>query len=298
MEFKRLGLPDIPNYCPRCKKLNSHAIPFCKCGFDLQYGSVERRNRGVCIYCPHKGRIVLSEEHIHGKWLAKKFAKDSSIKTHHTLVRPEVLSFDIWPTTQHSVEVKKRHPYYSTVWNVCKECNNGWMSKTHTEAKTIISKLAMGNWPQITKAEQLALSRWVAMVTINLEYFSHQPVTVQSQRDALKRGEVPEAWRISLLRTKGEKSGGNHFQRKIALSELDYSGNYIKVQSTFFCVENVAFHSINSKEKFGLSLYESVMPSIFNQRVIWPSLHARRVGRAKYYTGRDIWNLQNAFTLR
>lgn len=296
MDFDEIKLPNIPEYCPQCNRKTIGAIPFCRCNFDLRYGNPRRKKTGICIYCPDKGVIPLSEEHIFGKWLTRRFPKSPTIKTFHSLRRPEGLVFWKKSILHERTYDRRGHQYYWTVWNVCQECNTGWMSGVHKEAQKIVVRFAGGEWPDLTHKEQLILSRWVTMVAINLECVSRQFLTSQFQRDSLKKETMPAGWRVAVCRMKGDRHAGFNFLRK-KNCPIRVGEEFLTIQSSFFCVEGVTFHALSSygDRVLSLGLLEDLNPPVFSERKIWPKLESRRIGRRVYYTADDLRRLQDIF---
>jgi hypothetical protein len=297
MDFNKVKMPDIPGNCPQCSRKTIGAVPFCECNFDLRHGTAARQRKfGVCIYCPNNGRMLLSEEHVFGKWLTRRFPKSPTVPTKHTLSRPEDLEFGKTSVVHQRTYDKRGHQYYQTVWNVCEKCNGGWMSRLHIEAQNIIIRFAGGEWPDLTAKESFILARWATMVAINLECMSRQIITTQFQKDALKNGSMPEGWRIAVCRMKGNQHAGYSFLRKKAQGIL-IGDQYLTMQSVFFCIENVAFHALSSYSNLllQLGLLEHVNPPVFDDRKVWPNCESRKIGRKIYYSIADINRLQDKF---
>jgi len=237
-------LPSLPNACPQCKRAVADAqAPFCvACKFDLRYGKVKRPASGKCIYCDYEG--PLTEEHVFGKWLTREFGRASSV-TSHTLGRPSTLDF--WnPTPYHRVASKPTQGdlFDLKVSNVCGTCNNGWMSDVHAAAKSLITHLAAGKWQVHTEAECESLTRWIIMVTINLESHSRIPNVPRYQREALKNGGIPDGWEVG-FGTLQHRRRSSYFQSGAVPIHVE-EGVPLYVNNANFCIEHAIFHSRSS----------------------------------------------------
>jgi len=298
-EYRQVNMPSTPENCPVCDRPTTASMPFCICNFDLRYGSANRSKGGICIYCPEKGRILLSEEHIFGKWLTRRFPKSPTATTTHILTRPEKIEWGVKTMMHERSAERPGHQYHTKVRNVCRECNNVWMSRLHTEAQELVVRLAGGEWPELSKDEQLILARWVTMVAINLESYSRQTVTSQNQRAALKRGEMPSGWRIALCRMRGRHDAGySHLRKKVL--DVRYGDEHAVAQSVFFCIEGVAFHALSALGNIPLfiGLREAHNEPVFSHRRLWPTLEPRRIGRRIYCTVEDIEEAQDRLIRR
>jgi len=262
--------PLHPLRCPQCQLVTDAHKPFCpRCKLDLRYGSPTRIKSGKCIYCEKYRRF--SEEHIFGKWL-KKYYLSQHKRTKHTLLRPQRLAF--WekvPVHTESIDAMAT-PYDTVVLNVCVECNNGWMSKLQDNAKPLIKALADGSWPTFSDAERDLIARWSLMVSINLECHGRMLHTTQRQRTALKNGSVPPGSRVSIARMHDSTCAGESFYRSVAVPIGIEQGEFLKIQSTYFCVERVAFHTLTSLDDRILEtgMMSAGVVAARLPRLIWP----------------------------
>ncbi|WP_132521863.1 hypothetical protein [Rhizobium sp. BK376] len=242
--------------------------PFCTCGFDLRHGAVKLQKSGTCIYCGYRGK--LSGEHVFGDWLRRRFDRPAGNRT-HMLSRPEKPRFFEDVKLVQNVEHNKRaQPYADVVFNVCEECNNNWMSEVHKLAAPVVSRLADGFWPKLSEDEILALSRWVAMVAINLESKARIQTSTQSHRSEMMAGKMPPGWRISAARLDTSHYGGDSRHSTIKLP-IGIGEDFLQAQITYFCVENVAFHATSTIGDSTLQLiqYAGVAEQYLPRR-IWP----------------------------
>ena len=251
--MKTLGIkpPLRPSKCPACKLDFEVSLPFCRqCGLDLDYGTPTRVANGQCIYCGTDCRF--SREHVYGKWIKGRFGSRFTSVT-HTLSRPE-LFVDVWtPTAIHTRS--ERHPgglYDQVVLNVCEGCNNGWMSQLHVAASPLVTELATATWRIFSPEDLKLLTRWIAMVTINLQCRARQLTSTEHQRRQLFDGDVPSGWRVYAGTMLDDRHGGKHFNRAMATAIEMGDGAFLPLTSCYFVIERAAFFSFSSIGDFTL----------------------------------------------
>lgn len=127
-------------------------------------------------------------------------------------------------------------PYTIVVRNVCKSCNNGWMSVLQDEAKPLVHALAKGEKLTFDEPHRLTLARWSAMVTINLECHARMLRTAQIQRTALMNGKMPEGWRVGIARMVDTDCAGQSFHRAVAVPIGIGNGDYLSIGNTYFTI--------------------------------------------------------------
>lgn len=237
--------PPRPSICPKCKLDVEVSLPFCRrCGLDLDYGTPTRIISGQCIYCGTDCQF--SREHVYGKWIKGRFGSRFGSVT-HTLSRPEHF-VDVWtPTPMHTRS--ESHPgglYDQVVLNVCEGCNNGWMSRLHVEASPLVTELATGTWRIFSPDDLNLLTRWVAMVTINLQCRARQLTSTEHQRRQLFQGDMPSGWKVYAGTMIDDHHGGKHFHRAMATAIEMGDGAYLPLVSCYFVIKRAAFFSFAS----------------------------------------------------
>lgn len=244
----------VPDACPQCRlNVTSVEKPFCaRCGFDLFYGKLRKKTTvGKCIYCEQEGK--LSAEHIYGKWLINVFGRATRTRI-HSVGRPSKQAF--WekvPFHRDSPDPAQGDVFDSTVSNVCELCNNTWMSDIHKAARPLVTHLANGGWQVHSTEEAAVISRWVAMVSINLECQGRILNTPQHQRTALKNGQMPDGWEVRFGNL-AESRRSSYFQTLAVPIEVGSEGIPLYFNNTHFCVERVVFHSRSSIGNMSLGL--------------------------------------------
>lgn len=241
--------------------------PFCqRCGFDLQHGKEIKRKE--CIYCTEKS---VSDEHVFGKWLCKRYREEASI-SNHILQRPETLT-PASPLHRHHRIVGKKAPYSAITRNVCQKCNNTWLSKIHTAAQSKIIALVDANLLPARSRECKQIARWVAMVAINLQHYGRIiSVSPEHLGQFYNEGFPGGCWQISYLRTVNKFPGRS---RSVTLNVMNEDGSTdANVGLIYFFVQNVLFfvmYASNAATFLALEsrIAKSRIPNYFKS--IWPN---------------------------
>ncbi|MGF6723797.1 hypothetical protein P3T43_003152 [Paraburkholderia sp. GAS41] len=287
--------PFHPFRCPRCKLETVASTPFCtRCKLDLRYGSPGKVQSGKCVYCTKTRKF--SEEHAFGKWLKKRYGGRHT-RTRHWLRRPERVAF--WeniPVHTESVDLPAP-PYDTVVLNVCAECNNGWMSRLQNSAAPLVETLADGKWPDFSDEQRDLIVRWVLMVSINFECLGKIPHTTQQQRTLLRDGVIPPGCRISIAHMQDASCTGDSFSRTVALPIGIGPSEYLTMQSTYFCVEQAAFHTLTSlgDQTLEIGIMSSGLSNARLPRMIWPVLEPLTDATLTRLRGSDLNDVQRCF---
>lgn len=267
--IKQVNKPDI---CPRCKSKVVGKKPYCeKCNLFFNLESGKKITKGKCLYCSYEG--VLSQEHVLPDWLSNVFPPENR-QSYKRLERPDFIDFSKTSDVNSKFYSQNKTIYDSKVYNVCKECNNGWMSNLQNIAKPFVSSLGRGEWGNFTSTKQSILSRWAAMISLNMHSQLKSIQTNEIGLQRLKNGEMPAGWQIYIARLFDDKLSGNRFCMQgyvpIGVGEEALSFNF-----TYFCIGKVVFLTVNSvgdyivaHVKYGLPL-ESIIKD-FHFRSIWP----------------------------
>ena len=247
--------PPRPEVCPKCKALTDAAAPFCpRCSSDLGYSHLEAGLR--CVYCDAESS--LSEEHVFGDWLNRKFPHGRT-RHGHRLQRPAYLAF--WgkagPTyTALAGKARARRPYDLKVRNVCKSCNNGWMSRAQRAAKSAVSTLAFGQWPEMGDDVRRVLAHWSAIVAVSLEHYAHQNVSLPGQRRQLMDGSIPNGWHVFCGILPTASSAGRHHASSIMAPVRTFDDQFLSAGSIYFIIERVTFHVYYTLGEISYDLFQ------------------------------------------
>jgi hypothetical protein len=173
------------------------------------------RPQRFCIFC---GRPGLTHEHVWPDWLKQYIPKDMTDYT--------ALTATIHPT--HSELRRKKQPgdiRSRRLRIVCKECNNGWMSRLQENAKPSLLHLVQGEVTAFDVPTQSLLSSSVAMFVMVAEYFDPYKVTTsQEQRTYLfENGRAPSSnWRIWIGDYQRSKWVGHLAHFAVPISSPEY----------------------------------------------------------------------------
>ncbi|OFA04407.1 hypothetical protein [Duganella sp. HH101] len=283
----------ISSNCPRCTKNVDGALPFCKqCFFDLRFGTTKKTSTGNCIYCE---ATDITSEHVFGDWIARRFPDTTKGFWSWNLLRPggdDSTKEKIYK----SLGVIGR-PYEQKVLNVCTACNNIWMSQLHAQAKELVITLTNGNWRDLTEKERTILTRWAIMIVFNIQSFARTVFSPRSHLSILMHGGIPPGFRLHIGRMTELRWAGLHDHKPRMFIGREVGGDQEFLCSTYFVIENVAFHLIYGydNERLSLALSQPKFPvRIFDERMIWPSqINAKNSNIM--YTWDDINALNSIF---
>ncbi len=109
--------------------------------------------RRVCIFC---GRSPVTNEHVIPRWVAALILKDPRAKN---LPRPidHQLRGDTRLVTWRSDRIDVRAKC------VCRDCNQGWMSRIEDDAQAFIRPMIMGQHISLDADAQRRVATWVAL---------------------------------------------------------------------------------------------------------------------------------------
>ena len=112
----------------------------------------------ACTYC---GAVAkLSREHMIPRWLHSYLPPVSDTSS--------VVAFTNGKDGGEKIE--SGIAYQQTFRNVCRKCNSGWMSTLQNEVRDVVIDLVGGECQSLTTAQQLAVSRWLAMTAISVQH--------------------------------------------------------------------------------------------------------------------------------
>jgi hypothetical protein len=104
-----------------------------------------------CVFC---GGSANSNEHAFPRWLADLVPGEAPLTMRRSGKRPAS-----WESSGLDVRVKQ----------VCRECNNTWMSELETRSRPLVSELATdARTAPLSHAEQITLSAWLYKTAIML----------------------------------------------------------------------------------------------------------------------------------
>jgi hypothetical protein len=115
-----------------------------------------------CIFC---GAAGLTKEHIWADWSAEYIPKN--VRGHGK----QELRIDFDEKAKETVAFRNLKPIDGDPRSrkskcVCKQCNEGWMSRIQEKVKPIALKMILGNSVILGVAEQRLISSWITMATM------------------------------------------------------------------------------------------------------------------------------------
>ena len=155
------------------------------------------RPPGICVFCGGGG---LTKEHVIAEWVQSVLPKESATSWQHITRtgyggwnNPAPLPSSFRPQRQGDVLTRK-------LYCVCKNCNNGGMSRLQERAKPVITHLLLGTWDELTPDQQALVSAWIAMTTMVYEFVDPPTVAIpQAERSAfMQEQQPPEHWWIAI----------------------------------------------------------------------------------------------------
>jgi hypothetical protein len=90
---------------------------------------------------------------------------------------------------------------------VCRQCNNGWMSRLETRARRVLMPLIQGHSHTLSRFDQHILASWVAKTVMVAEYVhpTHIAIPDGHRLGMYASQEPPEGWQIWIAHYAGIK---------------------------------------------------------------------------------------------
>lgn len=107
----------------------------------------------TCMFCGNK---VSTVEDAWPLWLMTRFPSSDKARTYGEI---GVRSIGDWPTPKPRFRVKR----------LCKDCNNGWMSRLESKAKPILESILDQQRFAIDPSAQLTIARWATKTAMVFE---------------------------------------------------------------------------------------------------------------------------------
>jgi hypothetical protein len=207
-----------------------------------------------CDFCEKPG---LTKEHIWPDWLSK------------VLPRPEYYDqYSNWHLTGRGNFSKKDresglvnyptrnikrpgHTRSRKLRNVCRECNNGWMSRVQSAAKPRLEPLVNGGWREINPGDQKVLATWAVMFTMVLE-LAHPETdthTPEQRREFSLDPKPPKNWLVWLGNARKYPLDFWHYAWRVSDGlPTDEATAKLNIQTTTFGVGEIFFHTFSHSE--------------------------------------------------
>ena len=144
--------------------------------------------------------------------------------------------------------VKRQNSLQSqTIRNVCKVCNNGWMSRIVNSAQTAAYAMIQDESIVIDLNDQIALASWISLSTIMAEFTDPQFAAISSeQRQAFYKSKVPPSnFTVCIGRYRGIDWSGHRYRHHGGLCLESIQDPATIIDSTIANTQ-VSFHILNS----------------------------------------------------
>jgi len=165
-------------------------------------------NQKVCIFCEGTG---LSKEHFWPDWIGSHISKSDANK--HTT---EVYSGEVKSKPELENKTERQGNLVTKKFRVvCKNCNNGWMSRLEESIKPFILS-AINNKNYILNSKQVKmLARWVVMKVLVAEnnHEGTQVTPVEDRKTFYENSEIPSYFRIYMARHDTDNESAYHRHR-------------------------------------------------------------------------------------
>lgn len=162
-------------------------------------------NQKVCIFC---GGTGLSKEHFWPDWISKYISKSGTDK--HTA---EVHSGDAKSKPELEKKTERQGDLVTKKFRVvCKECNNGWMSRLENSVKPFILS-AIQNKNITLNSEQVAmLAQWVVMKVLVAEHNHNgtQVTPAEDRKRFYETSKIPNYFRVYMSRHDTDSESAYH----------------------------------------------------------------------------------------
>jgi hypothetical protein len=213
--------------------------------------------QGHCTFC---GGTGLTKQHIWPAWL--KPLNPSSGPAHAHVTGNFETFVPIADAPPFAVKFRQGASGARKIRNVCRHCNNGWLSQVEEHAKPVILALMRGESVTLDGPAQARLAAWLALVTIMIE-FTHPPTVAipAEDRDRLMRDRKPGSkWRIWIARyggTNWHDHACRHMGMRLATSpdQAVYS-RQCNTQTTTLVIGQLCAHIYSSSAWIDFPGYE------------------------------------------
>jgi hypothetical protein len=152
-----------------------------------------------CLFC---GGGKLSREHIWPNWL-RKILQPGSLHLQVAVHHPFYLSNNtvyLHPKTRQGSFTQRK------IREVCRTCNNGWMSKIVERTKPFVEAMVLDQSSQLDIEAQTQLAAWIAITSIMAELTDRKTAGIGSgdREFVMKTLSPPDNWTICLGRYAGK----------------------------------------------------------------------------------------------
>lgn len=228
------------------------------------------REPNRCIFCGSQYQIT--KEHVFPVWLRDIFRRGPT-DTHTFGFHDEN------PITPGASTVARRRSGQGQVGSkkirkVCRQCNNGWLSRLEDDARPILYDLVYGNSRQLSPLDQRILSDWIVKTTMTAEFLIHDQIAIkQEERVEYRFRRLPRPnWRLWCGPYSGRKfraCGVFHYGFGLYLPPLPMRQGIKNTQFTILGLGHFLAVSFSSEdERLTLELGDNWQRALYR---LWPS---------------------------
>jgi hypothetical protein len=173
---------------------------------------------GRCIFCDSTG---VTKQHVFPDWLKKIIPRTEQRHTQ---------SLSRWTIPARKVavlfpdfKVRQGHPGTRTVRNVCRRCNNQWISHLENSVKPVLSRMICGETCILTADVQTQLAAWAALMSVVAEFTDLPTLSIpKTNREELRSSlRAPaQSWGVWVARCQGTEWTFRYRHHGFALVEL------------------------------------------------------------------------------
>ena len=149
----------------------------------------------------------LSKEHIWSDWLSRLIPPNNAHGQYWGSMHRDSGTGNIEWTELPGSATREGSVLQRKVRNVCKRCNNGWMSRVVDRAKSHTEKLILGKTTHLNRQAQIDLAAWIGVTTITQEFANRgrRPrIPAQDRLAFMDTGAPPLSWSIWVARYAGK----------------------------------------------------------------------------------------------
>jgi hypothetical protein len=234
--------------------------------------------QGRCIFC---GGTGLSKEHIWSDWISGLIQRNNEHGEYWGRMHRDGGSRDMQWTTPPANSARQGSVLQRKVRKVCRQCNNGWMSRVVDRAKPVVERMILGKNFELNRKEETDLSAWIGITTIIQEFANrHGACRISpADRTVLMNTEAPPlTWSIWIAKYTDEwwaPMRHYHIPMHYAQQPTDEEPNPPsgELQLTTFTLGELLVHVFTSTQPKMIDAYRSYIGRASNSEKLhqlWP----------------------------
>ena len=233
--------------------------------------------QGRCIFC---GGTGLSKEHIWSDWLSNLIPHNDQHGEYWSSMHGNSGSKEVNWTIPPVSSTRQGCVLQRKVRNVCKRCNNGWMSRVVNRAKPYVEQAVLGKSFKVNLKEQNDLAAWIGITTVSQEFVNRRARRIPPEdRTVLMTTEIPPlSWSIWIAKYEGQWwAPMGHYHIPISYSKPPTDSDPVllsgELQLTTFTLGELLVHVFTSSQAAMIETYRSYIAGASNPwklQQLWP----------------------------